>query len=171
MHCLRSWIYIYHTLSIWLQTQFSQRYRQIKDRKPNIFLNIFGSAWPWDPRGPGTYSKFLQSPLMIDLWMEECQILMIFPYFSWKCRRSSAQDYALNTHTSCFVGCSPHVCLKKYKDSWVIIFCMTKYCVVLAIMDMASAKSDVNGAKTIVCFWRLWIKKWPKTPKLCFKNV
>ena len=29
---------------IWLQTQFSQRYRQIKDRDPNIFLNIFGSA-------------------------------------------------------------------------------------------------------------------------------
>ena len=37
-------VWLYHTLSICLQTQFSQRYRQIKDRDPNIFLNIFGSA-------------------------------------------------------------------------------------------------------------------------------
>ena len=38
----------------------------------------------------------------------------------------------------------------------VIIFFMTKlYAVVLAIMDMASAKSDVNGPKKKVHFWRL----------------
>ena len=72
-----------------------------------------------------------------------------------KMQKEFRQDYALNTHTSCFVGCSPHVSLQKYKDSWDIICFMTEYCVVLAIMDMASAKSDVNGAKTIVCFWRL----------------
>ena len=80
------------TLSILLGIQFRQRYRQIKDRRPIIFLNIFVLAWPWDPRGPGTYSKFVQSPLMIELWNEECQSLMIFPYFSWKYRRSPAQD-------------------------------------------------------------------------------
>ena len=46
------------------------------------------SAWyrsyridPRNPRGPGTYSRIVQSPLMIDLWMEECPILMIFSYF------------------------------------------------------------------------------------------
>ena len=56
------------------------------------FLNIFGLAWPWDPRGPWTYYKFVQSSLMIDLWMEECPILMIFSYFSWKWWWSPAQD-------------------------------------------------------------------------------
>ena len=97
-----------------------------KRQRAKHFLNIFGSAWPWDLRGPGPYSNFLQSPLMIDLWMEEGQILMIFPYFSWKCRRSSTQEYALNTHTSCFLGCSPHVCLKKYMDSLDVIFLLPK---------------------------------------------
>ena len=42
-----------------------------------------------------------------------------------------------------------------YMDSWNIIFFMAENCVVLAIMDMVSAKSDVNGAEKIVCFWRL----------------
>ena len=84
--------YIDQTLSIWLGIQFRQRNGQIKDKKPNFFFYIFGLAWPWDPRGPGTYSKFVESPLMIDLWMEECQILMIFSYFSWKWRWSPAQD-------------------------------------------------------------------------------
>ena len=69
---------LYQTLRICIQVQFSQRYGQIKDRRPNFFLYIFGLAWPWDPRGPGTYFKFVQNPLMIDLWMEECQFLMIF---------------------------------------------------------------------------------------------
>ena len=36
---------------------------------------------------------------------------------------------------------------------------MTKFGVFLAIMDMASAKSDVNGPKKKVCFWRILIKK------------
>ena len=62
--------------------------RSNKRRKAIMFLNIFG----WDPRGPGTYSKFVQSPLMIVLWMEECQILVIFSYFSWKWRWIPAQD-------------------------------------------------------------------------------
>ena len=83
---------IYQTLSIQLGMQFRQRYSQIKDWRPNTFLNIFGLAWPWDPRGPGTYSRFVQSPLMIDLWMEECQIWMIFSYFLWKWRWSPSQD-------------------------------------------------------------------------------
>ena len=57
-----------------------------------FFFNIFGLAWPWDPRGPGTNSRFVQSPLMIDLWMEECPTLMIFSYFWWKWRWSPSQD-------------------------------------------------------------------------------
>ena len=70
---------IYQTLRICIQVQFSQRYGQIKDRRPNLFLNIFGLAWPWDPRGPGTYSKFVQNTLMIDLWMEDLK--WECPYF------------------------------------------------------------------------------------------
>ena len=35
------------------------------------------------------------------------------------------------------------------------LFFMTKYAVVLAIMDMASAKSDVNGPMKILFFWQL----------------
>ena len=35
---------INQTLSIWLGIQFRQRYGQIKDRRLNIFLNIFGLA-------------------------------------------------------------------------------------------------------------------------------
>ena len=43
---------------------------------------------------------------------------------------------------------------------------MTKYGVILAIMDMASAKSDVNGPKKKACFWRiLIIKKEDKNSK------
>ena len=113
------------TLSIWLGIQFRQRYTQIKDRRPQFFLNIFGLAWPWDPRGPGTYSKFVQSPLMIDLWMEECQILMIFSYFSWKWRWSPSQDLAQNTNKNNFWGRSLHVSLKKYKHCWDLIFLWT----------------------------------------------
>ena len=76
-----------------------------------------------DPSGLVTYSKFVKSPLMIDLWMEDCQIFIIFPYFSWKCRRGPAQDYALNTKKKNYVGgCSLHECLKKYKQSWDIIW-------------------------------------------------
>ena len=40
--------------------------RSIKRQKAIFFLNISGLAWQWDPRGSGTYSKFVQSPLMID---------------------------------------------------------------------------------------------------------
>ena len=35
---------------------------------------------------------------------------------------------------------------------------MTKYGVILAIMDMASAKSDVNDPKKKVCFGRILMK-------------
>ena len=41
---------------------------------------------------------------------------------------------------------------------------MTTYAVNLAIMDMASAKSDVNGPKKRVCLWRIVMKKVTKTP-------
>ena len=40
-----------------------------------------------------------------------------------------------------------------------IYFFMTIFCVILAIMDMASAMSDVNVLKKKVCFWRIVIKK------------
>ena len=36
---------------------------------------------------------------------------------------------------------------------------MTNYGVILAIMDMASAKSDVKCPKKKVCFWRILMKK------------
>ena len=64
--------YLYQTLIIWLGIKFRQHKGQIKDRKPKQNWNIFGLAQPWDPRGQGTYSKFCQSPLMIDLWKESC---------------------------------------------------------------------------------------------------
>ena len=47
-----------------------------------------------------------------------------------------------------FGGCSLHVSLNKYKHCWDLIFFMTQHVVVLLIMDMESAKSDVNGRKT-----------------------
>ena len=37
-------------------------------------------------------------------------------------------------------------------------FLMTQHVVVLLIMDMESAKSDVNGPKKKVRFWRILIK-------------
>ena len=83
---------VYQTLSIRLGIQLRQRYSQIKDEGQTFFLNIFNLAWPSDPRGPGTYLRFVQSPLMIDLWMEECPILMIFSSFWWKWRWSPSQD-------------------------------------------------------------------------------
>ena len=130
--------------------------------KGQIFFEYIWLCMTLRPEGSRTL--FQVSSKSTHDWLMDGRVSDVddISYFSWKCRRSSAQDYALNTHTNCFVGCSPHVCLKKYKDSWDIIFFMTVYCVVLAIMDMASAKSDVNGAKKIVCFWRFWIKKWQK---------
>ena len=48
---------------------------------------------------------------------------------------------------------------------------MTKYGVILVIMAMASAKSDVNGPKKEVCFWHILMKsekKYLKTYRLQF---
>ena len=46
---------------------------------------------------------------------------------------------------------------------------MTKYGVILAIMDMAPAKSDVNGSKKKVCFFlRILMKKGQKHQKVGF---
>ena len=42
---------------------------------------------------------------------------------------------------------------------------MTQHVVVLLIMDMESAKSDVNGKKKKVHFLRILIKKWQKHQK------
>ena len=55
-------------------------------------VNIFCLAGPWDLSVPVTYQKLFESPLLIDLEVEQCQILIIFSYFSWKCRWSPAQD-------------------------------------------------------------------------------
>ena len=46
---------------------------------------------------------------------------------------------------------------------------MTEYCVVLVIMDMASAKYDVNGAKKkpVSCNFEL---KSDKNPKIMFQK-
>ena len=49
---------------------------------------------------------------------------------------------------------------------------MTQYVVVFLIMDMESAKSDVNCPKEKVIFWHiLIIKKVTKTPKNNFKHI
>ena len=122
-------------------------------------MNIFGLPWPWDLRGPGTYSKLVQSPLLIDLMIDECQILMIFSFFSWKCRRSSAWDLALRTNTRYFGGRSLHVCLKKFKHTWDVIYFMPKYRFILAIMNMTPAKSDVNGSKKKVSILLTYFNK------------
>ena len=42
---------------------------------------------------------------------------------------------------------------------------MTKFAVVLAIMNIALAKSDVNGPKKKVCFWRIFKKSDKKAKK------
>ena len=47
---------------------------------------------------------------------------------------------------------------------------MTKYCVILAIMDMTSANSDVIGQKKKYVFaYFCYIKKWQKQNKNGFK--
>ena len=69
LHNFSSTFSLNQTLSIWLGIQFRQRYSLIKVWMPIFCVNIFGLAWPWDRRGPGTYSRFVQSPLMIDLCM------------------------------------------------------------------------------------------------------
>ena len=47
---------------------------------------------------------------------------------------------------------------------------MTKHVVVLLIMDMESTKSDVNGQKKKLRFWRIK-KNVTKTAKNRFKHV
>ena len=48
---------------------------------------------------------------------------------------------------------------------------MTKYGVILAIMDMVPAKSDVNGPKKKYVFLAYFNEKRTKTPKSRFKTV
>ena len=93
-----------------------------KERKPKINVNIFVFSGPWHQRLPETCSLFAQTPLLIDLWIKECQILMIFYYFSWKLWRSPSQDLALDTNKNHFGGRSFQICLNKYKHCWVLIF-------------------------------------------------
>ena len=47
---------------------------------------------------------------------------------------------------------------------------MTRHVVVVLIMDMESAKSDVNGRKTKMCFLPLCIKKGQKPKKYVSKT-
>ena len=46
---------------------------------------------------------------------------------------------------------------------------MTQHVVVLLIMDMESAKSDVNGQMTKICFW-YFVLKSDKNPKNTFQK-
>ena len=50
-----------------------------------------------------------------------------------------------------------HVSFIIYKYSWDLIFFITQHVVVLLIMDMESAKSDVNGRtqKYDFCYFKL----------------
>ena len=57
--------WINQTLSILLGIQFRQRYRQIKDRRPTFFLNIFGLA---DPETRGVQELIL-SLFKVHLWL------------------------------------------------------------------------------------------------------
>ena len=50
-------------------------------------------------------------------------------------------------------------------------FCMTKHIVVLLIMDMKEAKSDVNGRKEKVCFCYFVLESAKKKTKKGFKNI
>ena len=54
-----------HTLSIWLQTQFSQRYRQIKDRRPNFF----GIFLAWHDRETRGVQELILSLFKVDSWL------------------------------------------------------------------------------------------------------
>ena len=67
--------HIDHTLSIWLCTQFRKHYGHIAERKQNFIANILGLAQPQDPR------NLVKILLLIGLWLEGRQILMIFLYF------------------------------------------------------------------------------------------
>ena len=131
---------------------------------------FFGFSGVWHPRLPEFFSLFAQIPLLIDLWIKECKILMKFYYFSWKWRRSPYQYLALNTNKTILEGVL-------FKYVWTnantagFKFFMTKHIVVLLIMDIKWAKSDVNGRKEKVCFWLLCIRKWQKKTNKCFKNI
>ena len=48
---------------------------------------------------------------------------------------------------------------------------MTQHVVVLLIMDIESAKSDVNGPKKKACFWRILMKMRQEQQKICFKHI
>ena len=52
-----------------------------------------------------------------------------------------------------------------------IFFFMTTYGVILAIKDIASAKSDVNGPTKKSMFLAYCNEEVTKTPKIRFKNV
>ena len=64
----------------------------VKSNKRLKAKHLFEFFLAWNDTKTQTYSRFVQSSLMIDLWMEECPILMIFSYFSCKWRLSPAQD-------------------------------------------------------------------------------
>ena len=47
---------------------------------------------------------------------------------------------------------------------------MTQHVVVLLIMGIESAKSDVYGPKKKVCFWCILMKNVTRTAKTCLKT-
>ena len=82
--------WIHQTLNIWLGIQFRQRDGQIKDRKPNIFF--FVVAWHY-PETRGSRNLFYASSKSTHDWLMDgrvSDILMIFPLFSWKCKKGSS---------------------------------------------------------------------------------
>ena len=48
---------------------------------------------------------------------------------------------------------------------------MTKYGVILVIMEMASAKSDVIDPKKKICFWHILMKSAKNTKNIGKTNV
>ena len=76
-----------------------------------------------------------------------------------KMEMESSSRLGSKTNKKNYGGRSFHVSPNKYKHCWNLIFFMTKHVVVLLSMDLQSSKSDVNGQKTKIRFFLLWIRK------------
>ena len=120
------------------------------------------------PEGSRNFSKLVLSPLMIDFWMEVCHILMIFPYFSWKSRRSSAKDSGLNTNT--ILEGALFIYALRNTNIVGILFFYDQICRCLGDYGHCVSKVWCKLSKVKVCFWRLWIKKWQKH-KICVSKM
>ena len=60
---------------------------------------------------------------------------------------------------------------EQIKKSLGFNFCMTKHIVVLLIMDMKEAKSDVNGRKEKVCFCDFVLDCYKRNHKKVLKHI